>query len=128
MDRLDEIEQLPTVSHRDIDIERLAPILRDWFENVCETSLQEFTNTPRLKEIYIVGSFAEGTAKKLASDLDIRYVVEYITTTQKETLHSYFHDKSQPQLPEDVPFGYVDPQVKTYPPECTSVKIDSDYF
>lgn len=73
--------------------------------------------------VYIAGSFAEGTARRIVSDLDLRVIVDgEVHQENAETMANRLKTVVTSQLPEDRLFGYVDPQV--YPTWADAADIE----
>lgn len=115
--------RLPTVGHTMLDREKLRMELCDLYRAAVSEGLGIF---PQLEDVYVVGSFAEETAVKSASDIDIRFVVnEEPSPDQRGWIDDYCsHNWSDFVDTQGGLFGYVDVQTSESPPtDYESVRL-----
>lgn len=87
-------------------------LIRNQIETTIETHFQPLDSSISVDEVYVKGSFADGTATRGKSDLDVRIIVTGdIGEEQAEWMAGTIKSTVLDALPEDRPFKFVDPQV-----------------
>jgi len=115
-------KELGEVDLKSIDKNKLAKELEHMY--VCIKNKYKYS-MPLLESIYIVGSFAEGSAIKTVSDLDIRYVVQSEPVKEQiDFVKQYSKRNWERHLSDyDLLFGYVDAGLSYKKPKTTHIKI-----
>lgn len=90
----------------------IRALIRDEIETTIKTHFQPLDSSISVEEVYVKGSFADGTATAGESDLDVRIIVTGdISEEQAEWMAGTIKSTVLDALPEDRPFKFVDPQV-----------------
>lgn len=112
---MNEIKQYPReLSVDDIQKEN-RQFVRSKVKEIITEQFKPLDPSIEVVEIYIFGSFKNGNAKRIFSDLDIRVVLAGdINESEGELIKETIKNEVTGELPEERVFGYVDPKI--FPP------------
>ncbi|AEH39497.1 nucleotidyltransferase domain-containing protein [Halopiger xanaduensis] len=112
---------------RSLGVDDLRDEHRIFVREKIEETLNEFfvPLEPNLsvEAVYVAGSFADGEARRLVSDLDVRVIVSGdVQPANAKQMNTTLKNEVTGQLPTGRAFGYVDPQV--YPTRADAADVD----
>jgi len=109
---MSEIESIPReLSVSDIDDTNRA-FVREKITEIIDNQFKPLDDSISIKEIYVFGSFKDGTARKMVSDLDVRVVLHGdINESEGKLIRETIKNEVTKQLPSDRVFGYIDPKI-----------------
>ena len=97
--------------------------VRDKLEEALEEYFVPLEPNLSVEAVYVAGSFADGEARRLVSDLDVRVIVSGdVQPENAKQMNTTLKTAVTGQLPSGRAFGYVDPQV--YPTRADAADVD----
>lgn len=117
--------ELEIFSFEDLDVNTISPRLVNLYYDIKDGI--SATKDERLKEIHICGSYARGEAIEVASDLDVRYVLDNVDGSSEQDIKE-FRDKCKKVWMDKYReqsdcFIHIDVWFGTIAPEQESVRI-----